>query len=100
MSGPRHDLIVTDGPGEVISVTNDTALYMDVLYASVTAPTVTKIEVYLGERLHEVVFAGNGGSHSWWLNAGGKLLDHNGLDPGQTMRIVSDGPCALRLDWI
>lgn len=93
-------LIEMDGPGTVLEVTNDTDSYMDVLYASVTARKIMCLRVFIGDRLHDCVFAGAGGSHSWWMNAGGKLLDHNGLDPGETLKITCDGPCAFRIDWV
>lgn len=72
---------------------------MDVMYASVTAPEIVHLRIFIDDELWESVYAGNGGSHSWWQNAGGKLLNHTGLDPGQTLRIECDGPCAVRLDW-
>lgn len=97
---PRTTLHEAAGEGVLVEITNDGEGYMDVLYASVTAPEIVRIEVYVGDDLHDVVYAGAGGSHSWWMNAGGKLLDHNGLDPGQTLTITTSGKCALRLDWV
>lgn len=89
-----------EGAGVLLDITNDTAGHIDCSYASLTAPKVVCCEVRIEGRLHDVVYAGNGGSHSWWAQAGGKLLDHNGLDPGQRLTITVTGPAALRIDWV
>lgn len=96
---PRHD-IITGRSGILIEVLNDTDAYMDVNYASVTAPELCLVEVFIGDELFDAVWVGPGASHSWWTLAGGKLLDHNGLDAGQKLTIKSSGECCLRLDWI
>lgn len=70
----------------------------DCTYASATAPAVVCISVFLDDELIDRVYVGNGESHSWWTNAGGKLLKR-GLQPGQRLHIESTGQCALRIDW-
>jgi P pilus assembly chaperone PapD len=93
----RH--IKLDKAGRVLKVKNTTKVHMDVNYASVTAPELVYVEVKIGEEVIDGVWVAPGSSHSWWTAAGGKLLDHNGLDPGQTLEITSTGPCAFRIDW-
>lgn len=95
----RTELFVAEKAGIVARVTNTDDCHRDVNYASLTAPELVYVEVKLGERVHDGVWVGPGSSHSWWTPAGGKLLDHNGLDPGETLTITSTGPCALRIDW-
>lgn len=90
----------TGDAGILLYIKNDTDGYMDVVYASLTSHDRCIFDVYLGEKHHDRVYAVPGMSHSWWLNAGGKLLDHNGLDPGQTLLLKATGRVALRLDWI
>ena len=85
--------------GTVLKHKNKSGAHEDVNYASVTAPELVYVEVKLGGRVHDGVWVGPGSSHSWWTPAGGKLLDHNGLDPGETLEITSTGPCAFRIDW-
>jgi len=86
--------------GTLLEVTNAGKQHVDIGYASLTAPDIVRAEVWINDRLHDVVYAGGGGSHSWWTQAGGKLLDHNGLSPGETLKIITDGACALRVDWV
>lgn len=85
--------------GTVIKYKNRSKVHEDVNYASVTAPELVYVEVKIGDNVHDGVWVGPGSSHSWWTPAGGKLLDHNGLDPGETLEITSTGPCAFRIDW-
>src|SRR5262245_12724577 len=73
--------------------------YLDANYASITAPDICHVTVLIDEKPFDGVFVGAGSSHSWWTQAGGKLLPRNGLAYGQTLKIVSSGPCALRIDW-
>lgn len=100
MSSPRHDLIIADGAGVMLDVLNDTGAHMDVNYASLTAPKLVRVDVAVNDKLFDAVWVGPGSSHSWWTQAGGKFLDHNGLDPGHRLTITATGPCALRLDWV
>lgn len=92
--------IKADKAGTVLKHKNGTKSHQDVNYASVTAPELVYVEIRLGGKAHDGVWVGPGASHSWWTPAGGKLLDHNGLNPGETLEIISTGPCAFRLDWI
>lgn len=79
---------------------NEKDAALDVLYASITAPAVVRCEVRIDEDIVDVVYAGAGGSHSWWAQAGGKLIPiPNGLAPGKTLRILVSGPAAFRIDW-
>lgn len=87
------------GPGTLVEITNDTDGHVDVNYASVTAPDIVCVEVFIDDRPQDCVYVGAGGSHSWWAQAGGKLLPHNGLAPGETLKITTTGRCALRIDW-
>lgn len=96
----RTAFIKADKAGVVLKHKNTSKVHEDVTYASVTAPELVFVEVRLGGKVHDGVHVGPGSSHSWWAPAGGKLLDHNGLDPGETLEIISTGPCALRIDWV
>lgn len=96
----RHQILVAEQAGALLDWTNDTGVHADVNYASLTAPQLTRVDVLIDGELFDQVWVGPGSSHSWWTSAGGKLLDHNGLDPGQRLLIQTSGPCALRLDWI
>ena len=64
--------------GEYLKWTNESEGARDVVCASVTAEAVTKCEVFISDEgkttLLDVVHAGNGGSHSWSANGGGKLI--------------------------
>lgn len=86
--------------GLVLRKKNDSKVHIDANYASVTSPELVYIEVKIGKEVFDGVWVAPGSSHSWWTMAGGKLLDHNGLDPGETLEITSTGPCAFRIDWI
>lgn len=86
--------------GVILKHKNTSKVHEDVNYASVTAPELVYVEVKIDKKVFDGVWVGPGASHSWWTAAGGKLLDHNGLDPGQTLEITSTGPCAFRIDWI
>lgn len=95
----RTEHFFAPAAGIVVAHINETEAHEDVNYASVTAPELVYVEVRIDGRRHDGVWVGPGSSHSWWTPAGGKLLDHNGLDPGQALEIESTGPCALRIDW-
>lgn len=86
--------------GKILRRKNSSDTHEDVNYASVTAPELVYIEVLIGGEVFDGVWVGPGSSHSWWTQAGGKLLDHNGLEPGEILEITSSGPCAFRIDWI
>jgi hypothetical protein len=90
-------------PGLIYEYTNTGAAPRNVRYASITAPGVVRCEVSVNSEVIEIVFAGQGGSHSWWQQAGGPLLPPdrfpNGLPPNSTLQIWSSGPAALRVDW-
>lgn len=89
---------VYQGKGSLLKLKNTSKRYLDTNFACVSAPAPVCVEVRIDGRLHDCVYAQ--ASHSWWTLAGGKLLDHNGLGPGETLEITSDGACALRIDWI
>jgi hypothetical protein len=99
MNKDQH-LYKTTEAGTVLDVLNDTGIHQDINYACVTAPQMTYVEIAIDGEPFDGVFVGPGSSHSWWTQAGGKILDHNGLDPDQRLTITADGPVALRIDWI
>jgi hypothetical protein len=90
----------TEGAGTVLELVNDTGKHCDANYASVTAPELCYVEISIDDEVVDGVYVGPGSSHSWWTQAGGKLLDHNGLNPDQTLKVIADGPCAFRIDWM
>lgn len=96
----NQHLYKLDGVGTVLEWKNDSGNHKDINYACVTAPEMCYVEILIDGVPFDGVHVGPGSSHSWWTQAGGKLLDHNGLDPDQTLTITSTGPCALRIDWI
>ena len=90
----------TDPGGAVlVDLTNESSLPIDCSYACLTAPGIVRCEVVVDGKIHDVVFAGGGSSHSWWTTACGKLLPRQGLLPGLHLRITVSGPAALRIDW-
>jgi hypothetical protein len=91
--------MILEGTGVLYEYTHEEKEPRDVTFASVTAKEVERVAVLIDDKPWDVVYAGNGGSHSWWSQAGGKLLPPEGLQRGQTLRIESDGPVAFRLDW-
>lgn len=101
-------IFIHDGPPKqrhlLVEITNDRPLPRDVSYASITAPHVVRCEISIDDAIVETVFAGAGGSHSWWTPAGGKFFPPDvapaGLAPNETLRVHVDGPCALRIDWV
>lgn len=97
---PRHEILVAEKAGTLLRYKNKSKVHEDVNYASITAPELVRVNVFLDDELFDSVWVAPGSSHSWWTPAGGKFLDHNGLNPGQTLTVVTTGPCALRLDWI
>ncbi len=83
---------------------NEGDKHVDVLYASVTAQKIVKCEVFIDDTLIDCVFAGNGGSHSWWGYGGiGKLIPPdrypNGIPQGSTLRMVCSDEAAMRVDF-
>ena len=82
----------------LLDYTNEGTLQQDPSYACITAPLVVRCDVIVDGITVDTVWAGGGGSHSWWTMAGGKLLRH-GLNPGQRLQIKTSGPAAFRIDW-
>jgi hypothetical protein len=89
--------------GTLVDVANNKGKFRDVVYASVTAPVVARIEVYIGTVLVDVVYVGGGASHSWWTMGGGKLIPPdrfpNGVPHGSNLKITSTGAAVCRIDW-
>ncbi len=91
--------MLLEGQGVLLDYVNDTEAARFIPYASVTAPQLVRVEVWVdGERV-DAVYAGNGGSHSWWASSGGCLVPSGSLLRGQRLRVIADHPCAFRLDW-
>jgi hypothetical protein len=84
--------------GEVYRYKNDTEAPVQCEYACVTAPKVIRCEVAIDRKIVDIVYAGNGGSHSWWTPAGGRLLCRT-LQPGETLTVSLSGRGAFRIDW-
>jgi hypothetical protein len=83
---------------------NKTDKAVDVLYASVTASKIVKCEVFIDDNLIDCVWAGNGGSHSWWGYGGiGKLIPPDryphGIPAGSTLQMKCSGDAAMRVDF-
>ena len=92
----------TKAAGEILRVKNTSEEPWDVVYASLTAPELVCLELFIDDVLVEVVYAGAGGSHSWWTQGGGKFIPQdypNGLPPGSTLSAKVSGAAALRVDW-
>lgn len=87
-----------DKGGVVYEYVNANDVSVDVEYASVTAPKVVRCDVTVDGRAVDTVWAGGGGSHSWWALAGGRFLRHP-LKPGQTLRVKLSGKGAFRIGW-
>jgi hypothetical protein len=68
----------------------------EVIYACITAPGIVRCEVFLDNVLIDVVFAGVGGSHSWWAGASAPLVKP--MQKGQKLKVVVSGPSAFRVD--
>jgi len=86
--------------GLLLDLVNARDAPCDCVAASLTAPGLVRCVVTLDGTPHDVVFAGAGGSHTWWTQGGNKLLPNEGLKPGQRLTIAVDGPAALRIDWL
>ncbi len=87
------------GPhGGVLEIVNDEEVVREPRYACVTAPKIIACHVSVDGTLVDKVYAGNGGSHSWWKEAGGGLLKYP-LKQGQALKIEFSGECAFRIDW-
>ena len=87
---------------------NESDRALDVVYASVTAREITRFDVLLvtedGKSVQvDCVYAGAGGSHSWWSASGGKMLGPefpNGLPPNATLIIRGNTKeTAIRVDF-
>ena len=90
-------------PQVLVDYTHEGRTARDVTYASLTAPEVVRCDIEIDGNIVDTVWAGGGGSHSWWTGAGGKFLPPSvapsGLSKGQRLLVVVTGPCALRIDW-
>jgi hypothetical protein len=84
--------------GVIYEYTNDTEGPVQCEYACVTAPKVRRCVVKIDGRVVDIVFAGAGGSHSWWTAAGGRILPRT-LFPGSKLTVTLDGKGAFRIDW-
>lgn len=89
--------------GTLFEFKNDRNVPRDVVYASVTAPEIVRCEVWIGKNIVDVVYAGSGGSHSWWTQGGGKLIPidryPHGIPPGEVLKIKTDKHAAIRVDF-
>jgi hypothetical protein len=63
-------------------------------WAAVSAPSVTKVEVYLNGELVDKTYA-VGPTHTWWSN---NPMFEPPLKDGDKVKIVIDGPGAMRLE--
>lgn len=90
--------IKTDKAGTVLDYVHEADEFRDATYASVTAEKIAYVEVRLNGQVLDGVWIGPGASHSWWTQAGGKILKR-GMIKGQKLMITSTGPVALRIDW-
>ena len=68
----------------------------EIIYASVTAPSIVRCEVRRGDKIVDIVFAGAGGSHSWWAGAAAPMM--RDLLKGEKIEVSVDGPAAFRID--
>jgi hypothetical protein len=87
--------LTPDAPYEFI---NDAEYPIHAEYASITARGVEQCTVMVDGAVVDRVYAGAGGSHSWWRAAGGPLTP-NPIEPGGTLKITVSGPAAFRVDW-
>jgi hypothetical protein len=86
------------GPDKPYEYRNDGEVAVQPEYACITARKVIECLVTVDDNEVDIVYAGGGGSHSWWTAAGGRLLRFP-LAPGQTLRVAADGEGAFRIDW-
>lgn len=93
---PPHG--VFKGSGLLFQWLNDTGRDWLPEYASITAPEVCGCSVKVDGSEVDFVYAGGGGSHSWWSAAGGRLIRYP-LKPGQTLSIETDADASFRIDW-
>jgi len=86
---------------------NKADMILDVVYASLTSCEPRALVQFFIERkgkrhLFELVYIGNGASHSWWTASGGKFFPPefpHGLEPGDILIIETTAPVAFRIDW-
>ena len=91
--------MIYDGLGGIVwDFTNTGETAREIRYASLTAPNVVRCDVRLDDTLVDVVYAGAGGSHSWWGAGNGPLIPDGTLRPGQRVVVTVDGPAAFRVD--
>jgi len=81
--------------GTAWDYTNQSSASQEVVYASLTAPAVVKATVTLNGATVDIVYAGAGGTHSWWRGSSGGLLPMP-LAPGDRVVVSVSGPCAFR----
>ena len=100
LKGIPHGAFRAEGPGIAYRWRNDGREHMGCMFSCFTAKVVTECVIKVDEHIVDGIFAGAGGSHSWWFNAGGGLLRY-GLKPGQeiVVEIVEGGPAWFRIDW-
>lgn len=84
--------------GIVYEYTNTTDAPVQPEYACITAPEVIECVIAIDDEPVDIVYAGNGGSHSWWTAAGGRLMARP-LQPGSVLTVQLSGPGAFRIDW-
>lgn len=72
--------------------------FTSVNYACVTAPRKAYVEVLMNGVILDGVWIGPGSSHSWWTQAGGKLLRWD-MNRGDHFAVNATGPVAMRIDW-
>lgn len=89
-----------DEGGVLLEYTHTGERNRDTQSASLTARGVVRCEVRVDNELIDVVYAGQGGSHTWWTMGGNKLLPIHGLFPGQTLKVTADGRAAFRIEWM
>ena len=83
--------------GTAWDYTNTTSVTQEIVYASLTAPAVVRCAITLNGTIVETVFAGAGGSHSWWRGSSSGLLA-GPLQPGDRVVVTVNGPSAFRAD--
>lgn len=94
---PSGDDDATEVPGRVFEFKPDPdRVPQHINYASVTAPGIVRVEVRVSGKIVDVVYAGNGGSHSWWASGGGPLCEALGAE--DVLEVFASGKCAFRFD--
>lgn len=86
------------GGGTVYSYENTTDAPVQPEYAELTAPRVCCLEAFVDGTRTTKAWAGGGGAHSWWTEAGGRFLRYP-LKPGQTLTVTLSDEGCFRIDW-